>query len=108
MRKIGHRIGAVLSADAEEKVVKFLGYGVYEGQAVPVTAVGWMAEVLSGGGLLNPKLKLDSGETVWGCECWWGPEKDIKAWLEKFPDWKIENVSIEEIRKAIRKNEEEV
>ncbi len=20
----------------------------------------------------NPKIVLDSGEVVWGCECWWG------------------------------------
>lgn len=22
----------------------------------------------------NPKIILDDGEVVWGCECWWGPE----------------------------------
>jgi hypothetical protein len=26
----------------------------------------------------NPKIVLDNGETVWGCECWWGPEDKIK------------------------------
>lgn len=26
----------------------------------------------------NPTLKLDSGITVYGCECWWGQEKAVK------------------------------
>jgi len=24
-------------------------------------------------GQRNPKIQLDSGETTWGCECWWDP-----------------------------------
>ena len=24
---------------------------------------------------LNPRLDLDGGGTVWGCECWWMPEE---------------------------------
>lgn len=23
----------------------------------------------------NPKIVLDNGDVVWGCECWWGPEE---------------------------------
>jgi hypothetical protein len=26
----------------------------------------------------NPRLKLDNGKTVWGCQCWWGPEDQIR------------------------------
>ena len=28
-------------------------------------------------GLKNPKIRLDSGEVVWGYECWWGPEEKV-------------------------------
>jgi hypothetical protein len=27
---------------------------------------------------LNPRLDLDSGGTVWGCECWWMPEAEFE------------------------------
>lgn len=26
---------------------------------------------------LNPRLDLDGGGTVWGCECWWMPETEF-------------------------------
>lgn len=26
---------------------------------------------------LNPRLDLDGGGTVWGCECWWMPEAEF-------------------------------
>lgn len=28
---------------------------------------------------LNPRLDLDGGGTVWGCECWWMPEEEFEA-----------------------------
>jgi hypothetical protein len=30
---------------------------------------------------LNPRLDLDGGGTVWGCECWWMPEEEFDAFL---------------------------
>lgn len=27
----------------------------------------------------NPRIKLDSGKVVYGCECWWGPEDKVRA-----------------------------
>lgn len=108
MHKIGDRVGAVLSASDSEKLIQFLGYGVYEGSEVPVSAAGWMSRGLIDAGIPNPKIRLDNGDVVWGCECWWGAEKEVAAWLEKFKDWKIETVRIEEIRKLVRKTEEEV
>lgn len=29
----------------------------------------------------NPRIDLDSGETVWGAQCWWGPEDKYDAWV---------------------------
>lgn len=76
---------AVVSADQKT----FLGYGVYEGDfdcaimrktlAVSAREIGEMemAEQLESGEFpyMNPRILLDSGERVWGCECWWGPRK---------------------------------
>lgn len=30
----------------------------------------------------NPKILLDSGDVVWGMQCWWGPEDQIKRKLK--------------------------
>ena len=84
----GMRVGAVLSADDAE--VQFLGYGVYQGDEKPPGDLVFL------GGLMqdmydqhpeferdhtNPKILLDNGDVVWGCECWGGPEDEIKKRL---------------------------
>lgn len=28
----------------------------------------------------NPRIDLDDGGTVWGAQCWWGPEGVFDAW----------------------------
>ena len=89
----GERVGAVLSAD--QTTVKFLGWGVFEGREVPVGAVGQMAEVLAEMGVPNPKIKLDSGKVVWGCECWWGSEAEVEQMME---GRKVVEVDIDEVR----------
>jgi len=89
----GERVYAVLSATAAE--VSFLGFGVYVGDEVPPAPMGVVRAVFrattweefdrivaedTGGEPnpavrpTNPKIVLDDGEVVWGCECWWGPE----------------------------------
>lgn len=73
-RKIGDRVGAMASA-TDSEVVMF-GYGIYEGDHVPPPEIiGPLGPVAPRS---NPKIKLDSGEIVWGCECWWGDEEGVK------------------------------
>lgn len=92
--KAGDRVGAILSQNAKE--CEFLGYGVYEGDH-PV-------EIIPGFSSDNPRIKLDSGEIVWGCECWWGSEENFKQQLERFTaaGGKVKNVSIETMRREAR------
>jgi hypothetical protein len=71
----GDRAGAILSSGANE--IQLLGYGVYEGEEVPPDGPG-MLNGLHMAKVPNPKIKLDNGDIVWGCECWWGPEEEIK------------------------------
>jgi hypothetical protein len=89
-RIVGERIGAILGT-SDNKVVKFLGYGIYEGEEMPPADIGGYNF-----GLPNPKLKLDSGEITWGCECWWGSEKGIREKLEIYRSqgYDIQMVSI--------------
>lgn len=70
VKKIGDRIGAILSGN--ETSVHFLGYGVYVGDEVPPTGF------LHDAGAKNPKLQLDNGNVVWGYQCWWGSEGKVK------------------------------
>lgn len=66
MAKVGDRVGAILKAN--EKTVHLLGYGVFDGDVEHPEF-----------GFPNPRITLDSGGHVWGCECWWGPEEKVRA-----------------------------
>lgn len=69
MSNPGDRVGAIQKADS--KTVHFYGYGVYDGE-FPHSIFGddFMMD--------NPRITLNRGGIVWGCECWWGPEEKIK------------------------------
>lgn len=76
-RQIGERVGAI-STYSNGKMVLF-GYGTYEGEHVPETDdIKFFGFSLKQINQPNPRIKLDSGEIVWGCECWWGSEEEIK------------------------------
>lgn len=84
-RPVGSRVGAILSASLEDKTFKFLGYGVYEGDFVPHQgAAGWMTSAIRGWGHTNPRIKLDSGKVVYGCQCWWGPEEQVQKMIAEY------------------------
>lgn len=90
MSKPGDRVGAILSASNGE--CQFLGFGVYVGDEVPPEYAGGF-----NAGLPNPKIQLDSGKEVFGCECWWGPELSVKERLSKYD--KIIEIDIDDARK---------
>ena len=93
--KVGDRVGAVLSASEDQVFV--LGYGVYEGlHPIGPEAVGALACALRIVGKPNPRIRLDSGEIVYGCECWWGPEEQVKTQVAQYDI--VHNVSIDEER----------
>ena len=71
------RVGAIQKADAE--TVWFYGYGVYQGDTVPPESIGGMFSRL---GIESPTILLDNGYTVYGCECWWAPEDEVKQMIE--------------------------
>ncbi len=59
------RVGAIRSADDE--TVQFFGYGVHIGDRLPPDFP-----------VENPCIRLDTGQLVWGYECWWGTEEKVK------------------------------
>lgn len=94
MKKIGDRVGAILRADKD--TVHFFGYGVYVGDEIPhERAVGFLAVAGREAGITNPKILLDDGKDVFGCECWWGSEQEVK---EAIGDRKIVYVDIDQLR----------
>lgn len=71
--KIGERVGAIRNADG--KTVWLYGYGVYDGHHEPPFGP-FGGEPIEG--WTNPRITLDNGSVVWGCQCWWGPEDAVK------------------------------
>lgn len=80
--KVGERVGAIHHSTSSH--LYFLGYGVYEGEQLPVADgnESSLATVMARLNMKNPRIKLDNGDVVWGMECWWGPEDYIKRTLE--------------------------
>ena len=93
--KIGERVGAISHADDDN--VYFFGYGTYQGEEVPPPEVKFMGMTMRNA---NPKIVLDNGKVVWGCECWWGPEERINRQLEFGDDNKKKTIVLVDIEKA--------
>ena len=68
---VGSRVGAIQSSD--EEAVRLYGYGVYEGDQ-PLDR----DDCLAPRGFPTPRIRLDSGDVVWGCQCWWGSEESVR------------------------------
>ena len=90
--EIGERVIALMAV--EGKIVRSFGEGVYLGPQVPDASLPGMAGVMGQHHIPNPAIKLDSGEMVYGCECWWGPVDKVK---EKYADhgWREESITKE-------------
>lgn len=77
--KIGDRVGAILNTD-DNGVVYFVGYGVYEGDFAPdlTCSANVLVRLL---GEKTPRIRLDNGDIIWGCMCWWLPEAAMQELL---------------------------
>jgi hypothetical protein len=99
--KKGDRVGAIFGS-GERGPIEFFGYGVYEGDFVPKEAAGQIAEVMTKTNFPNPRIRLDSGKVVYGCECWWGLEENIRGMLSE-TCLMVKEVDIDEVREATAK-----
>lgn len=105
LHKPGERVFAV--ASGKDGVLEVYGAGVYEGDfpyldtasTEPMSPEAMMkhdmAVVDRGGSMHNPRIKLDNGKYVWGCECWWGPEEVIR---KQYEGYKFVEVDIDVLR----------
>lgn len=62
------------AADLVGGVLRLYGRGVFVGEEVPPPGIALFGIDLHAIGRANPKIVLDDGTVVWGCECWWGAE----------------------------------
>ena len=76
--------------DSQDGVLNIYGAGTYVGDVdLPEYAGGFNF------GQSNPKIELDNGKVVFGCECWWGPEEHLR---EKYADYQFMEVDIDKDR----------
>jgi len=75
-------------------VCHFFGFGVYDGDFERDQGVGGFNPPALRG-FPNPRITLDNGKIVWGCECWWGPESEFERGTKGM---RIQNVDPEEFR----------
>lgn len=96
-KPVGRRVYALQCT--EDNVVHFFGFGNYVGDEVPDSDAGGLASMVRQQGAANPKIILDNGEVVWGCECWWGPEKEFES---KFGNHQIVQSHVSHFRAMTR------
>jgi hypothetical protein len=91
--QIGDRVIAVASKK-DNKVFSF-GSGIYMGELVPEFEGerGSMADMLKQLKRPNPTIKLDIGDLIYGCECWWGSETKM---LEQFASCEVEIITVQQ------------
>lgn len=70
----GARVVAI--RDSAGGSVNIFGFGTYTGDELPPTGCGVTHPC--------PRIQLDSGEVVWGFQCWWGPCRDEKELRRKW------------------------
>ena len=93
-RQEGDRVGAIISR--EGGTVNLLGYGEYKGEEIPSEEAGGMGPIARKLEMENPKIELDNGDVVWGCECWWGDESEVQAMVEDADE--VNDISVQEFR----------
>ena len=77
---VGARVFAM--SHAEGDVAYLYGHGVYMGRVLPPKGIQLMGIDLHTLGHQNPKILLDNGQVVWGCESWWGSEDKMPHYRE--------------------------
>ncbi len=78
--EVGTRVAVLASFDEYNKKTHLYGFGTYEGEEIPPPGIGVnnLGQSCSDIGAMAAKLKLDDGTIIWGCECSWGPEAEVK------------------------------
>ena len=106
---VGTRVKLVSHID--DDTIYCFGYGIYEGFKRPCDfpkdqrPAGLLGQILVENEHDNPCIKMDDGNYIWGCECWWGEAEDLEAiFATQYKEYKLRNISIQKEREAHRQN----
>jgi len=99
---MNRRVGVIIGES--DGVLKVLGNGEYVGDEVPIEAVGMFADMMRKINHPNPKIVLDNGDVVYGCECWFGSIEKMDRIIASHKN--VVTVNIGDIRREYREQEE--
>lgn len=99
--KVGGRVIALQSI--KNNVAYSLGGGVFKGYEIPNAVQFPHLRMFSENNIPNPRIDLDSGGVVWGCECWWGSEESVTAQLASK---EVVSVTVEQLRAPVTQSKE--
>lgn len=74
---LGERVGALYSLTST--IARLYGYGRYEGyKTPPKDAQGSLVIQLAEHGIPDHQIVLDNGTILWGCQCRWALESEVR------------------------------
>ncbi len=91
----GPEVAVVVSLD--DDTLYFLGYGRVGPAQVPPEGLGMLTDALHAANERTPTITMDTGETVYGCECWYGDAAEFDATANESD---LESVTVAEMREA--------
>jgi hypothetical protein len=90
---------AVVANAFDDETLYFIGYGVRGDLCVPPRGLGPLTDALNDDGAETPVIVLDSGEVLYGCECYYDDADAFDACVEgEF----LESMTVAELREASR------
>lgn len=122
--EVGERVGCISHSDGTTRTVFIFGFGKYVGRRIPHGAGGsWGKSLVEATNVVlneakekmseedfkkveervvelygNPCLELDNGQLVFGCECWWASEAQVKEQIGRFD--KVVTIELEAARRG--------
>ena len=75
-----HRVLAIMGC--KDGVVDSLGEGYYVGDFPLPDEIVELFQTITYTGTPIPKIELDNGDVVWGCECYWSEADKMRAHFE--------------------------
>jgi len=104
---VGTRVKLISHID--EDTVYCLGYGIYEGYKRPCDFPkdqrpgGLLGQILVENKHDNPCIKMDDGNYIWGCECWWGEADDMERIISnQYKEYDVKHLHIKKEREACK------
>lgn len=96
----GIRVGVLPVDHLDDAHAYHYGYGTYEGDFPPPLDIRYGEASMAGLPETNPRIKLDTGQRVWGYECFWLTKEEFDQALGEARDSGREVVQVPFVRQA--------